>query len=173
MGSYISSAQGIGYESSRPTEQWRNTKRTNYHVNIDSSTLGSKTTSLFHTPERRCYQWHLWRRISRPLRRRCKAIQQGALWLSRSPAGGGVGIPALAHANVGNFPPGNFAPDICSPKLHIFTSPKSLSVLSPSSWHALLEHSRVHNRTPVFSRACLLRCAGRTDVSSRKYERVK
>ena len=35
--------------------------------------------------------------------------------------------------------------------------PLSLSVcVSVSSWHTLLEHSRVHNRAPVFSRGCLL-----------------
>ena len=38
---------------------------------------------------------------------------------------------------------------------------------SLSSWHTLLERSRVHNRTPVFSTGCLLLRAGRTDVQIR------
>jgi len=33
-----------------------------------------------------------------------------------------------------------------------------------SSWNTLLEHSHVHNRSPVFFRACHLPCIGRTDV---------
>ena len=36
--------------------------------------------------------------------------------------------------------------------------------LSLTSWHILLECSRVHSRTPVFLRGCLVTCVGRTDV---------
>ena len=43
--------------------------------------------------------------------------------------------------------------------------PLSLSVcVSVSSCHTLLEHICVHNQAPVFSRGCLLRCLGRTNV---------
>ena len=38
------------------------------------------------------------------------------------------------------------------------------SVTSLSSWHTLLEHSRVHNPAPVFSRGCLLPRVGKTEV---------
>ena len=38
--------------------------------------------------------------------------------------------------------------------------------LSLSSWHTLLERSRVRSRTPVSPRGCLLPRVGRTDVQS-------
>jgi len=37
-------------------------------------------------------------------------------------------------------------------------------LFSLSSWHTLLERSRVHDQTSVFSRGCLLPRVGRTDV---------
>jgi len=55
-------------------------------------------------------------------------------------------------------------PTISAPGISL-SLPLSLSVcVSVSSWHTVLEHICVHNQAPVFSRGCLLRCLGRTNV---------
>ena len=41
---------------------------------------------------------------------------------------------------------------------------ETMSLSLSSLWHTLLKSSRVHNRTPVFSRDCLLPRVGITDV---------